>query len=217
MITYAQQQEAIRIRLDQRTDLAAVIFDFSQNRFAYYSKFFFYSSDAQDTTITTVPGQVYYQLPGLMRNCRMIRLNMGSVYLELTRANYNGIYEILSSDVTIPPIQALPSAWAQFGLQFRLYPVADRAYNLELTGNAAPPIPVLDTDDNFWTENTDAGNLIVADTVAHIFKYYLGAPERAVPFEQETKAEVYALLKTTFDLGGPKITRAVGPGWGYNR
>jgi len=202
------------LRLDQRTDLAAVIYDFSQKRFNYWAGFYFYASNTQDTSITTTPGQIYYNLPGTMRNVRMIRLNMGSVWLVLDKANFNGIYDILQSDVTIPPITTLPSSWAQFGLTFRLFPVPDRAYNLELTGNNAPPIPTLDQDENFWTEDADAGQLIVADTVAYIFKEYLGAPDRAAPYEQEVLLQRYKLTKVSLDLGGPKVARAYGPGFG---
>lgn len=213
-MNYADQREAIRIRLDQRTDLDQVIIEFSQGRFAYWGKYFFYASDTQDTTINTVAGQVYYNLPGMMRNVRKIRLALGGVWFDLNRLGYNGIFDILETDLTIPPIQSIPSAWAQFGTTFRLYPLADQAYNLELTGNAAPPFPVQDTDDNYWTDRTDAGGLIIADTCAQIFKYYLGAPDRAAPFDMEVKAQRYALMKTSMDLGGPKIFKAYGPGFG---
>lgn len=297
--TYAQMQEEIRLRLDQRTDLGDIIYRFTQSRVAFWQKYFFYASDTQDYSISTQPQQIYYNLPGSMRNVRMVRLLLGNtqgqngaaptttttadvtpplttilvasttgftatgaifiggqlvgyggitttsftgcvvaglnsqnngntspvisagaqvvqaagVWLELQRLAYNGIYEIQSDDVVQPPNMSIPGSWAQFGTTIRLYPAAGSIFKLELTGNASPPAPVNDADDNFWTEPSDAGALIVADTVAHVFAYYLAAQDRAAPFFAEAKAHKYAVLKQTFDLGGPKIFRAWGPGF----
>lgn len=73
-MTYAEIQAQIVQRLDQRTDLQQVIYDFSQDRIAYWADFFFYSSDVIDTSITTAAGQVFYNLPSNIWSLNAIRL-----------------------------------------------------------------------------------------------------------------------------------------------
>jgi hypothetical protein len=72
--TYAQLQQQIANRLDQRTDLQQIIYDFSQDRIAFWSAYFFYNSNITDTSITTNAGQYMYTLPGNMGNLRKMRL-----------------------------------------------------------------------------------------------------------------------------------------------
>ena len=77
--SYKQLQEKIRRQLDQRTDLGQIIYDYSQDRVAFWAGYYFYASDTQDTSVSTKPFQLYYPLPNGIRNVRMVRLLLGNV------------------------------------------------------------------------------------------------------------------------------------------
>lgn len=92
-MNYAQLQQQIVNRLDQRTDLQQIIYDFSQLRLNYWSAYFFYTSDVADTSITTTPGQYIYSYPRGIRNVKRIRL--------LIPGN-NQAYTTLTAILTLP-------------------------------------------------------------------------------------------------------------------
>jgi hypothetical protein len=92
-LNYIQLQQQVINRLDNRTDLAQVVYDFSQQRIGYWSKFFFYSSDITDTSITTTRGQPLYNLPNGIFSLRLIRL--------LIPGN-NQAYTTTTAQVTLP-------------------------------------------------------------------------------------------------------------------
>jgi hypothetical protein len=127
----------------------------------------------------------------------------GGVWVDLNRAPYK---DVLYADPLSPPNQGPPYAYCQFGTRLRLYLTPDNGYPLEITGNAAPPAPVLDTDDNFWTE--DASKLIIASTVLEIGQTYAGwAETKLAPWRLVEKREKYKLLKITADLSKPNVVR----------
>lgn len=71
---FSDLQAQIAANLEQRTDLQQVIFNYVANRVQYWQRFFFYSSDVTDTSVTTTPGQYFYNLPNSMRSVLQIRL-----------------------------------------------------------------------------------------------------------------------------------------------
>ena len=73
-MNYIQLQQQIVNRLDNRTDLAQVIYDFSQQRIHHWRNFLFYSSDISDTSITTTPGLSFYGKTDPVFSIRSIRL-----------------------------------------------------------------------------------------------------------------------------------------------
>src|ERR1700722_4473903 len=73
-MNFSQLQKTIIGRLDNRTDLQSVVGTYVQGRIAYWSNYFFYSSDVIDTSITTAAGVAFYNLPNGMRSIRKMRL-----------------------------------------------------------------------------------------------------------------------------------------------
>lgn len=347
-MTFAQLQQTIIQRLDNRTDLADVVYQYVQGRIAFWQSYFFFSSDVTDTSLTTANGVLFYNLPNGIRNLRMLRLmipganaaytttvggnitlpqsviNCGTtsgftqngtiliggsqvvtysgstptsftgcsggaglvingtgitqqqptttltsavtlpvsdlpvgstsgftssgvisaggtqityssldttdflgcvggtsgltlpigttvtqlygIWIPLTKINYEAV---LQADVLSPSNVALPSYYAQYGLQFRLYPVPDLAYPLECTGNAAPAAPVNDSDTNFWTLDTFDGAawLIIASTCNEVRTGYLHGDAMPADLALEEK-ERRRLLKVTSDVGDPKQIRS---------
>lgn len=291
-MTFAQLREQIRQRLDQRTDLDQVIYDYVQDRVSYWQKFFFYSSDVVDTSVTTAVGTFFVNLPSGMRNVRRVRFllagpavtttttstltlpaatipvvstagfptssviliaGMPISYTGVTATSFTGCtggqtpsgpnslvgssvnplpttlqneiasgttvqtgggvwiplwpkrYEwILEEDVLSPPVAAIPSWYAQFGLQLRIYPTPSMAWPLEITGNSMPPAPNADTDDNFWTE--DAAQFIINSVCAEICDDYLH--EDSTKFRINEQREYKAIKKLTLGLDKPLILRS---------
>ena len=94
---YSDVQARITERLDNRNDLSSVIYNYSQGRIAYWSSYLFYSSDIVDSSLTTTPGQVFYNLPSGMTYLRAMRLLIGN--------NQTGIVigtTTTTADVTLP-------------------------------------------------------------------------------------------------------------------
>ena len=73
-MNYIQLQQQIINRLDNRTDLAQVVYDYSQQRITHWQNFLFYSSDISDTSITTTPGLYFYGNLEPLSAIRSIRL-----------------------------------------------------------------------------------------------------------------------------------------------
>src|ERR1700733_9425671 len=73
-MNFATLQQTIIGRLDNRTDLAQVVYTYVQGRISFWSNYFFYSSDVIDTSITTSGGVAFYNLPNGIRYIRELRL-----------------------------------------------------------------------------------------------------------------------------------------------
>lgn len=125
------------------------------------------------------------------------------IWYDLTQIGYG---RLLDLDPLAPPNRSLPFAWAPFGLQFRLFPAPASQFILEITGNQSPAIPINDQDDNFWTE--DAANLIINDVCAEIYGAYLHNPERSEGYRMMAGREKSRLMKTGWDLKGPRIVKS---------
>lgn len=92
-MNYIELQARCITRLDNRSDLGQVVYDLSQERIAYWAKYFFYASDIIDTSITTTNGQPFYNLPNNIFNLRKVRL--------LIPGN-NQAYTTTTAQVTLP-------------------------------------------------------------------------------------------------------------------
>lgn len=341
-MNYSQLKAQVAGRLEQRIDLDQVIDDYAQDRIAYWSKFFFYSSDVTDDSTFTTPGVSFYPLPNGIRNIQAMRLlipgaapvvsttatnisfgrttlfvtsttgfppsgkfNFGGItytytsvtattfagcspelpefvrgtplvtaylypqtittaaitlpsaaipvastagfptagvlsvggfsitYTSIDATDFLGCYggaanvpqgafvqqstgiwiplrkykyaDVLESDVLAPSNLSQPWAWVQFNTQFRLYSAPDQVYQLELTGNAAPPPPINDGDDNYWTE--DAASLVIASTCGEIKEQYLDDAQGAQRFRAAENRERLALLKISTNIGDPLVLR----------
>lgn len=296
-MNYATLRQQINQRLYNRTDLDQVIDQFAQQVIQSYQDTFFYSSEIQDTSITTTPGIYLYNLPSDIRTIERARILLNQnpsppapttltsivtlpastlpvvsttgyaasgglfvgptilIYGGLTPTSFTGVqvqqglggtfypsgsgptlalasgtavapaagvwvnlekitYQtILYLDSLQPPVTTIPSRWAPFNNQFRLYPAPGAKFPVELTGNGAPAAPVNDNDDNFWTE--DAALLIIAATTAEVMETYIGgdAVQDAQPHRAREKREYQRLLKISLNMGGPRRLRPWG--WGY--
>jgi hypothetical protein len=134
------------------------------------------------------------------------------VWITMTKMTYR---EALIIDSLQPPVTTIPSRWAPFANQFRLYPTPGAPFQVEITGNGAPAVPFNDQDENFWTD--DASLLIIAGTTAEIMETYLGgdAIQDAPSHRKRELREYQRLLKVSLRLGG---SHAVEPhGWAYRR
>ena len=212
-MTYADLQQSVATRLNRPDFLAAVppstqavIPTFIQDRILYYQKALYAPSELLDYSITTIQGQSIYVLPLGMQALFRVRFLLGSIWVPLARVERYD--DLLQVDVVNPPILTLPSLWATYGQTLRLYPTPVQAYPIEIMGNGAPPAPVLDTDDNFWTE--EAATLIIKASAAEICSDVINNPTRAAVFAGGARIEAHSLLEYTQRLRGPTF---IQPHW----
>lgn len=170
MATYQDLKQAVLTTLNRPilTDFALREIETSIRR---YQRDFFHptpittSVDSAGDDIVTVAGTALYTIPDNLVTVTFIRLAYGSTWRPLRGPI---LYEsILRWDVNIPSTQSVPNCWARFDQQYRLYPVPDDEYVLELTGTERIPVPADDETENFWTE--DARDLIKCATLAELY------------------------------------------------
>jgi hypothetical protein len=142
----------------------------------------------------------------VLANGAIVQLASG-VWITMRKMSYR---DLLLIDDLQPPVTTIPSRWAPFNNQFRLYPAPGAPFTVEITGNGAPPVPFADTDDNFWTE--DAALLIIAGTTAEIMENYLGGEmvQDAQSHRKREDREYKRLLKVSLRLGGPHVVEPHG-------
>lgn len=101
---YSDLQTRIAERLDNRADLANVIYQYSQARIQYWSGYFFYSSDIVDTSLLTRPGQLFYNLPSGIRYLRRLRLLIGNNLTGLVIGTTTTTADVTLPTSTIPVV-----------------------------------------------------------------------------------------------------------------
>lgn len=211
-LTFQQIIDQVANRLN-RDDLEPnpqgffVIQDFLNDRWNYYAKEFFYNAQFQDQSIFTVQGLKWYDLPTGWEDINFVRINLGGVWLPLTRfAHYD---DVLIVDAIEPPIQSLPSRWTTYQnplpghegkMALRLFPTPFSRLQLELTFDGPPRAPVNPTDSNFWTQ--DAQTLSIESAAEAICKLYLNDPVRAEEHKKAKEDEETALGSKTIRIRG---------------
>lgn len=88
-----------------------------------------------------------------------------------------------------------PSRWAQNGDTIQLWPIPDAAYTLSVTGTADVAAPVLDADDNIWTN--EAADLIAARAKAILCRFPLRDPEGLAMARDEERDALTSLRAET--------------------
>jgi len=197
-LTYLDLQNEVAARL-VRTDLTNEIRTQIQERCLHYGKEFFYSSEIVDTSITTIGGQRYYDLPVRWADVRFVQVKSG-VWIPMERKDH---LLINSADNLTNALQSLPSVWATFGGQLRIWPCGP-GYPLQIVMNTSPAAPVSDADVTFWS--TDAQTLIIAATAEEICRQVIADPIREEKYKFVREVEERSLAsKSIREMGGVKF------------
>lgn len=201
-MTFAEVKAEIAARIN-RDDLTDRIDKTCKDRIGFYRKELLYSAEDTDSSITTVAGTTFYDLPDGVFEVEFVRLNLNGLWIDLTRAQ--DYRERLLSDVLVASLQALPAVWGIFGTQIWLYPTPNAAYPLELTCGLGVAVPSGDGVTNFWTKESGGQSLIINSTCAEIFRTYITNPVRKGEYEEAEIREYDQLVDKGFMLKGPII------------
>lgn len=205
-MTYGDLKAAIVFTCN-RDDLTDVIDDAVAVTITRLQRDFFYSTPKTEY-IYTVPGQVFYDVPADLVSIQYMRLlNPPNFHLDGTGAFVadNGNWQtmikceydrLLLMDTTVPVPLSIPSIYAPYDNQIRIFQAPDKVYPLELTGNGKIAIPADDTVSNFWTEA--AGSLVRYATAALIYLTRIKQPELYQSYQLQADKERISLIRETW-------------------
>lgn len=189
-ITFGTLLQKVASRLN-RDDLDSVIREVARERIAYYGDEVYYACQFYDHSITTTPGQNFYDIPSGWEQLNSVRILQGTattgIWLTLREMDYEFINDL---DNLEPPLRSIPAYWCLFGSPLtpgqstralRLWPTPGTTYLVELSMDRAPAIPADDAV-NFWSD--DAGNLILYATCAEMCRVHISNPLKKIEFDE---------------------------------
>jgi hypothetical protein len=208
-MTWLELLNQVSFRLN-RPDLPAdFVRHMAEERVTFYGPQIFQPAEGTNDSITTQPGQYFYQLPSGTQRINFVRILYGGIFIPVTLVdNYN---DILMVDVLQPPFTSVPVSLAKvYGNQLRLFPTPDGQYTIELTGMFTIGAPTDDNDDtNFWV--TDGRVLEINATMLEICNEYLDltdpSPIRTQRLKQNTDEALNQLMSQAHAYGGSLIQR----------
>jgi hypothetical protein len=201
-LTWADVKGQVAFRLNRSTLDPAFIQLMAEERADILASEGYYPSQITDTSITTQPGQYMYLQPKGTVKILMVRFLLTQVWIPLSWARR---YEdILLADPVQPPFTAIPSSARSFGRLLRLFPTPNGQYPLELSLEAAIPVPTDDQDtESFWVN--EGRPLMINMTCQHIAQEYLRDPDRAALHEKSANEAKDALEEQTHTRNGPVV------------
>ena len=185
-----------------RTDLdpdpygVYIIRDAVLDRIDFYKKKCFYGGQVLDDSIVTVPGTGVYAYPEGWEEILSIAILVNGQWLQLDMMNYEALDALDSQE---PPQRQQPMHWAPFNNGFRLYPVPDVVYSVEIIMNLPPGLPA-DNASNYWTG--DAKSLVINGAAAEIAVGYLHNPILENMYRPLEEREMLAQESKTMRLRG---------------
>lgn len=208
-MTWQELLTAVAFRLN-RPDLPSdFVREMALERVSFYGPQIFQPAERTDDSITTQPGQYFYQLPSGTQRVNFVRILYGGIWIPVTLVDqYN---DILMVDVLQPPFTSVPVSLAKvYGNQIRLFPTPNAQYPVELTLMGTPPAPTDDNDDtNFWV--TDGQVLEINATMLAICSEYLDTTDptqaRINRLEKNVDMALNQLMSQAHAYGGSMIQR----------
>lgn len=184
--TYIELQRAIADELGNRTDLLSPLSDSSltlspiQNAvasaIAKWERESFYFNESFDYTVplfTTVAGQEFYTSADATAIADTPYILELSLLINATRsAITQRSWQYIDQMPTTPTSRGMPTDWAYFAQQIRLYPIPDGAYPVRASRQKRIDALSADDDSNAWTEDAydlirSEAKLILAREVLH--------------------------------------------------
>lgn len=179
------------IQATRRSDLTDDVINAIESVIRSLQREFFWISPTTQT-LSAVAGTVFYDVPTDMVNVTYIRLLYGSNWQWMVKSTY---LSILQADNNVPATRSVPTRWAPFDQQFRIYAAPDQAYTMELTGSGKIPIPATDATANFWT--TNAADLVMYLALAQVYATIVKDEKSAMSYFQTAESHRVGLLKET--------------------
>lgn len=202
MATYADLISEVAYRMNRQGDPTLTsprIAQWILDRITYFADELFYPSEKTDTSLVLIPGQALFTLPAGIKKVLKVRVLVSSTWMVVDRVDdYN---DLLEQDLTQPGTQSIPWKYAMLGNQMRFFPRPTQPYTVEITGEMGIPLPVNQTDSNFWTN--EAFTLIVESACEDISRLFISDEERADRHAKAVRRELMKLWGQTLKIQGP--------------
>ena len=202
--TYQNMQDRIADELT-RSDLGSQTQNAIQSAIAEYQRRLFYFNEKAYGTWPTVLGQEFYgasdNVPADIVAIDTLTVIYASVRLPVARRSWERIEEMQTG-----AFKGIPTDYAYFGQQFRLFPIPSSVVTLSLAYRQRVAAPVLSTDVGPWMN--DAEELIRSAAKRRIFQHVLHIAEDAALMREAEGEALQALVDETARRIGTGYVRA---------
>lgn len=177
-----------------RSDMSNQIKLCIQEAIGHYEVERFWFNQFRDRIFATTAGQEFYgasdhpDIPNILE-LDVVTLSLGTTRWPLDKVGY---VELEQRNVD-SAARGQPTHYAYWGQQIRLYPVADSAYLIRLSGLFKLPALTADEDENAWT--TEAEDLIRHRAKSILYSQYLrddANAARAAGLEAAARERLFA-------------------------
>lgn len=147
----------------------------------YYQQKRFFFQETTDFTTTTVAGTNLYNLPQDLLSIDKVTIEDANAGVEI-ELHRRDIGWILARDTTIPLVQGMPTDYAEYANQVRLYPTPDSGissgnYILGFYYRGMIPPPVNQGDQGYWMTT---GELMIRSMAKSLlYAQWLKNPDQA--------------------------------------
>jgi hypothetical protein len=162
-MAYIDLQNAVQRDLYGRTDLTTQIQNKILSAISHYEKEKWWFKEDQDTSLVTVNGQPYLDVPSDFEFDDGFTITYSNYPLPMVKRDWETMLRFLISTTTL---KGQPTDYAFFKNQFWFYPTPNAAYTLTLWKTKNLPVLVNSSDANAWTD--EAGELIHSRATADI-------------------------------------------------
>ena len=184
MATFLNLQNNIENGYLLRTDLTQYVQDAINRAIAKYSKERLWFVESQFDWVTT-QGQWSYAVPTIPDDIRQIdwlRIQVNNVYYHVIVRDAQFIFM-----ANVNNNQGQPTDWAWYQEQIYFYPVPNKSYPITLYYQKTYAPLVNPTDNNDWTNNLEAQDLIEKDALAWLYSMVILDTDKTAQYKQEAK------------------------------
>ena len=194
----------------QRTDLMSQISNAITEAADYYRRDAFFRNDALNTSTFTVRGTNTYNAPADIAAIRQLSITVSNSKYPVTARSWEYIDSEDSN--TAAPAMGAPVEYAillqSSGMQIRLFPTPDNAYQLQYDYIQIIPAPVQDSDSNFWTME---GREMVRAYAKYLLRATLLSDAAGAQIDKALADDYFRKLKQ--ETGAKKFTGRVRMYW----
>lgn len=186
MTTFGTMQTRIATEL-RRSNLTAEIQDAIQTVIKRYNSKRFWFNEDRSVTFSTVAGQEFYSssdnanIPNFSQIDAVTLTRTATDRYPLEPRTFAELEQWSDSSTST----GLPSSWAYYANQLRLYPIPNAVYTVRISGVKRGSTLSATADTNFWM--TDGEELIRTAAKAELYRHVIRGTEQADSLEAKTQ------------------------------